>query len=274
MARSTRTTAVLLAALLAPAVCASHLAAQSCTPVPLSCGQTISASLSSSSCLDPKSGYYNGYSLDGLDGEEVTATLSSTTPNVVVLAALGNGPIVSFDDRGAVELAGLMATEAGTSQLTYTLDQTSDSWFITVAAADPSLRSFGVAASYSLSLACSGLTSCRAGAETLCLDTGRFQVEAAYADSTGQSGPAQMAALSDQTGYLWFFGPTNVEAVVKVLDGCSVNSRYWVFAGGLTNVKVVLTVTDTKTNTVKKYTNPENATFEPIQDTSAFATCP
>ena len=36
----------------------------------------------------------------------------------------------------------------------------------------------------------------------------------------------------------WFFQAENVEAVVKVLNGCGINDRYWVFAGGLTDVKV------------------------------------
>jgi hypothetical protein len=58
------------------------------------------------------------------------------------------------------------------------------------------------------------------------------------------------------------------------LNACTLNSRFWVFAGGLTNVRVVMTVTDTQTGTVKTYTNPQGVAFQPIQDTSAFATCP
>ncbi|HXM78695.1 MAG TPA: hypothetical protein VOA00_05615, partial [Thermoanaerobaculia bacterium] len=65
-----------------------------------------------------------------------------------------------------------------------------------------------------------------------------------------------------------------VEVVVKVLNGCGVNSRYWTFAGGLTDVNVILTVTDTQTGVVQTYVNPQGTPFEPIQDTSAFATCP
>ena len=61
--------------------------------------------------------------------------------------------------------------------------------------------------------------------------------------------------------------------VVKVLNGCGVDSNYWVFAGGLTNVQVVMTVTDTQTGAVKTYTNPQGQSFLPIQDTLAFA-CP
>lgn len=80
--------------------------------------------------------------------------------------------------------------------------------------------------------------------------------------------------LTDGTGYLWFFSPNNVEAVIKVLNGCPVNNHYWVFAGGLTNVAVNITVTDTSTGTVKTYTNPQSTAFRPLQDNQAFATCP
>ena len=62
--------------------------------------------------------------------------------------------------------------------------------------------------------------------------------------------------------------------VVKVLNGCTFNQRYWVFAGGLTNVQVTMTVTDMTNATVKTYTNPLNTAFQPIQDTAAFQTCP
>lgn len=116
--------------------------------------------------------------------------------------------------------------------------------------------------------------SCTATATNLCLGTdGRFKVEATY-DTGTQNGQAQAVKLTDDSGYLWFFDATNVEAVVKVLDACGYNSRYWVYAGGLTNVQVVLTVTDTKTGTVKTYTNPQKTAFQPIQDVNAFATCP
>jgi hypothetical protein len=80
--------------------------------------------------------------------------------------------------------------------------------------------------------------------------------------------------LADETGYLWFFSSTNVEVVLKILDGCQLNHHFWVFAGGLTNVQILLTITDTLTGTVKTYTNPLSNVFQPIQDTAAFATCP
>jgi len=81
-------------------------------------------------------------------------------------------------------------------------------------------------------------------------------------------------AITSDTGYFTFFSATNVEIVIKVLDACPLNSRYWVFAGGLTDVAVTLTVRDTKLGTTKTYTNPLGVAFQPIQDTNALAVCP
>jgi hypothetical protein len=69
------------------------------------------------------------------------------------------------------------------------------------------------------------------------------------------------------------FKSANVEMVVKVLNACSSFSKYWVFAGGLTNVLVRITVIDTQNGTVQTYVNPIETAFQPILDTSAFA-CP
>ena len=107
----------------------------------------------------------------------------------------------------------------------------------------------------------------------LCLGGGRFQVTASWA-AGGQSGVATPVPRTVDTGYLWFFKASNLEVVVKVLNGCSLNSRYWVFAGGLTNVQVDLTVTDLAHGTPKVYHNLQGTAFQPIQDTAAFATCP
>jgi hypothetical protein len=114
--------------------------------------------------------------------------------------------------------------------------------------------------------------TCTESSTALCLNT-RFRVQATYQSGSGQSGQAQVVKLTSDTGYLWFFNSSNVEIVVKVLNACGING-YWVFAGGLTDVRVTLTVTDTQTGAVKTYTNPIGTPFQPIQDTSAFSTCP
>lgn len=115
---------------------------------------------------------------------------------------------------------------------------------------------------------------CIAGPATLCLLSGRFQVDATFDAGASGSGTAQAVPLTDDSGYLWFFSAANVESVVKVLDGCPVDQRYWVFSGGLTDVQVVLRVIDTVNGTVRTYINPTGTAFQPIQDTGAFATCP
>jgi hypothetical protein len=109
----------------------------------------------------------------------------------------------------------------------------------------------------------------------LCLGEGnRFRVETAWEDRHGATGQGNAVELTTDTGYLWFFNPENVEMVVKVLDGCGITQHYWVFAAGLTDVEVTLEVTDLDTGIKKTYLNPQQTAFEPIQDTTAFATCP
>ncbi|MEM9292034.1 MAG: hypothetical protein AAGD01_10165 [Acidobacteriota bacterium] len=117
---------------------------------------------------------------------------------------------------------------------------------------------------------------CVADAQTLCLNNNRFRVTTNWRRPDGSEGTGQGVELTDDTGYFWFFRDTNVEVVVKVLDACALNpSRYWVFAGGLTNVEVELVVTDTENpDQPATYLNPLQTQFQPIQDTNAFATCP
>jgi hypothetical protein len=116
--------------------------------------------------------------------------------------------------------------------------------------------------------------TCVNGGGSLCLVGDRFQVQSVFLTSAALEGGADTVRLTDETGYLYFFSPSNVEAVIKVLNACPVNNRYWVFAGGLTNVRTLITVTDTLRNSTKIYVNPQGTPFQPIQDTSAFATCP
>lgn len=115
--------------------------------------------------------------------------------------------------------------------------------------------------------------ACTPSPTSLCLSNARFKMEATWTASDGRSGPGQAVALTPDGGYFWFFSPRNTELLVKVIDGCSFNNHYWVFGAGLTNVGVVLRVTDPHTGQVSTYTNPQGTAFQPIQDTSAFA-CP
>jgi len=116
--------------------------------------------------------------------------------------------------------------------------------------------------------------ACTPTAEALCLNGGRFRVSVAFDTPLPSSGNARAVKLTDESGYFWFFDASNVEVVVKAIDGCAWNDRFWLFASGLTNVHATVTVTDTTSSEVRTYTNPQGRAFEPIQDTDAFATCP
>lgn len=116
--------------------------------------------------------------------------------------------------------------------------------------------------------------TCVQDATTVCLANDRFRVNIRFLTAQGADGVGTGSELTGNTAVFWFFQPTNIELVVKVLDGCSFNSAYWVFAGGLTNVLVEMTVLDTRTGRAKTYVNPQLTEFDPIQDTVAFFTCP
>jgi hypothetical protein len=101
------------------------------------------------------------------------------------------------------------------------------------------------------------------------LNGGRFAVEAAWKDFQGKTGTGTAVPLSADTGYFWFFAPTNVEVMTKVLDGTGLNGKFWLFYGALSNVEYTLTVTDTRTGVVKTYRNPSGQ-FGSVADTGAF----
>jgi hypothetical protein len=119
------------------------------------------------------------------------------------------------------------------------------------------------------------LAPCVDGPQTLCLQDDRFKVQVDWATTQGTSGDGNVVPFqTDDSGLFWFFSEQNWEVVVKVLDACVVNDRFWFFAGGLTNVETVIIVTDTEFGVVRTYTNPQGTPFQPIQDTDAFSTCP
>jgi ELWxxDGT repeat protein len=111
--------------------------------------------------------------------------------------------------------------------------------------------------------------SCQPGPRRLCVNDGRFAVEASWKDFQGNTGQGTAVPLTTDTGYFWFFDPSNVEVMLKVLDGTALNGKFWVFYGALSNVEYTLTVTDTQTGAVKVYSNPSGR-FASVADTSAF----
>ena len=121
-----------------------------------------------------------------------------------------------------------------------------------------------------------GAPLCVADSHTLCLNHNRFAVTASFQRApNGASVQATAVPLTADTGYFWFFDASNIELVTKVLNGCTSNDAYWVFAAGLTNVGVNLAVMDMQSGVqMKTYENPIGTPFAPIQDTGALGTCP
>jgi len=117
--------------------------------------------------------------------------------------------------------------------------------------------------------------TCGDPATTLCLHGGRFRVSMTWQTASGQNGVGHVVPLSGDSGYFWFFDPSNAEVLTKLLDACSPPyNHFWFFAAGMTNVRVVITVEDLQAHVTKTYTNPQGTAFRPLQDTRAFATCP
>ena len=115
---------------------------------------------------------------------------------------------------------------------------------------------------------------CVPSATVACL-ANRFKVEVTYDATPGSgAGPANVILESAQSVKFSFFNPGNIELILKVLNACVPPfNKWWVFAGGLTDVGVVIKVTDTATGASKTYTNTKGNLFQTFADTSAFS-CP
>jgi hypothetical protein len=112
--------------------------------------------------------------------------------------------------------------------------------------------------------------STSAAGTALCLQSNRFAVEVTFTDPrNGVTGPAHAVDLTADTGAFWFFDPSNLELMIKVLDGRPVNGHFWVFFGALSDVAYTIRVTDTETGEQRIYVNPHGK-LTSRADTSAF----
>lgn len=123
--------------------------------------------------------------------------------------------------------------------------------------------------------------ACTPGANVLCIDGSRagdrrFQIEIDWqtVQGGGQGGRGTAISMApigfSSGGIFWFFDATNPEMLVKVITGCGVNGRFWVFASAGTNVGLTTRVTDTSTGALKTYVNADLTPALPVQDVDAF----
>jgi hypothetical protein len=116
---------------------------------------------------------------------------------------------------------------------------------------------------------------CLPDEHALCLSGSRFRAEVRWRTAQGAEGPGMAISLGADGGWFYFFRQGNPEVFVKVLDACSGPShRFWVFAGGMTDLAVTLTVTDTQTGVVQVYESPLGTGFRTVRDPRAFESCP
>jgi ELWxxDGT repeat protein len=111
--------------------------------------------------------------------------------------------------------------------------------------------------------------ACAADPAALPLLGGRFAATVALEDPTVPSLTGQPIPWSPDAGFFWFFGPSNLEVAVKVVDGALVNGKAWVFSASLSNLGYRLTVTDCTTGTLRTYRNAPGR-FASFADTAAF----
>jgi len=123
-----------------------------------------------------------------------------------------------------------------------------------------------------------GGPGCTRDGATTCLVGNRFAVTVDY-QTAASNGAAQVMSFAgqraenDESAFFTFFSGTNFEMGVKVLNGCSVNNKFWVFVSGLTNQGWTVTVRDTQTEATKTYSNPVDLLSTTFADTNAFS-CP
>lgn len=122
------------------------------------------------------------------------------------------------------------------------------------------------------------IAPCVAGAEALCLNNGRFHIDLDWRVPGGTAGAGQAVPLpfAPDSGLFYFFSSSNLEMLIKVLNACvpPLGNKYWVFFSATTNVEFAVVVTDTQTGKTRGYYNPLSRPAPPVQDVSAFATCP
>jgi hypothetical protein len=102
-----------------------------------------------------------------------------------------------------------------------------------------------------------GTGPCIGDATTLCLHDGRFEIKVDWTDPrTLNQGLGMAVAGTDRTGYFWFFNPTNIELVIKILDATTLpGNNWWVFYGSLSDVEYNIQIRDTVTGLHGNYHN-------------------
>lgn len=111
--------------------------------------------------------------------------------------------------------------------------------------------------------------ACIPGDRVLCLgENNRFEVKVHWMDFVGNMDDAFSVPIPGRrdSGLFYFFDGNNIEMLIKVLSGCHINNKFWVFYAATTDVAFHVTVRDTVTGFVKPYDNTLGEPAAPVLD--------
>ncbi len=97
---------------------------------------------------------------------------------------------------------------------------------------------------------------CKSSEHTMCLLDDRLQANVHWR-TADQDGRAVTLPITADSGAFWFFSPANLEVLLKVVDGLTVNERFWMFFGSLSNVQYDITISDQTTGISNRRRNPQ-----------------
>jgi hypothetical protein len=111
----------------------------------------------------------------------------------------------------------------------------------------------------------------------LCLNS-RFSITTKWRTNstpgTPTDGDGHVVVAGPNSGIFWFFSSDNWEVMVKALNACGLNNRYWIYSAATTNVFYRMEVFDVRAGVNKIYFNYPGPPAPAVTDSDAFATCP
>jgi photosystem II stability/assembly factor-like uncharacterized protein len=138
---------------------------------------------------------------------------------------------------------------------------------------DPAARLYNAAID-GLQMRSPAYEACAGRDDNFCARQNRFEMTVEWKTADGATGQARKVETgSQESGLFYFFDANNWELLVKVLDGCGINQRFWVFTAGTTDVEYLLKVEDRWTGKIRTYWNAPGKAAEATTDIDAFASC-